>query len=150
MTHCDMGVDCELHGTCYAAAMGSPERCGRPDVPRETEPEFEEGDWICLEGMDKWQFKAYEYGVASSVQFVNDVLDGTRLGGTMNEPGHSLRERLMELSPQRQWERFIALLNEKEPIKDGKHVAFLGGIEKYRQIFMEANERKRATDSPAD
>lgn len=61
------------------------------------EPEFEEGDWICLEGMDKWQFKAYEYGVAETVAFVNDVLDGSRLGGTMNEPGHSLRKRLLEL-----------------------------------------------------
>jgi hypothetical protein len=45
-------------------------------------------------------------------------------------------------SPEEMWERFIAHLNKVEPL--GKrdeivpHKAFIGSIEKYRRIFLEA------------
>lgn len=28
---CTLGVGCEEHGVCYAAAHGQPDRCGRPE-----------------------------------------------------------------------------------------------------------------------
>jgi hypothetical protein len=51
-------------------------------------------------------------------------------------------------SPEEAWERFIEHLNEVEPL--GKrdddapvpHKSFIGSIEKYRRIFMDAQQPK--------
>lgn len=38
------------------------------------------------------------------------------------------------------WERFVAKLNETQPLRNGEHVAMLGSIESYKRIFLEANK----------
>jgi hypothetical protein len=51
-----------------------------------------------------------------------------------------------EKTPEQMWERFMDHLAKVDPIgtRENPHVrhgAFLGSIEKYRKIFLEANKR---------
>jgi hypothetical protein len=46
------------------------------------------------------------------------------------------------------WDRFIAHLNEVEPLGkygDGTHKSFIGSIEKYKKIFIDANKENKWT-----
>lgn len=48
-------------------------------------------------------------------------------------------------TPEQLWDNFIKRLNEVRPIYGQKkeqlpHVAFLGGIEYYKKIFLDANK----------
>jgi hypothetical protein len=46
------------------------------------------------------------------------------------------------------WDKFIDLLEERQPIRGDKkgetkpHVNFLGSVEAYRKVFMEANSER--------
>jgi hypothetical protein len=46
------------------------------------------------------------------------------------------------VSIEQQWHRFIEHLNKTMPLgKDEKHLSFIGSIEKYKKIFLEANKQ---------
>lgn len=59
--------------------------------------------WICLEGMNKGELDAYDYGCAQVTQAVLALLDGKNLAGTANEPWQTVKNRiaaLRSLTPQ--------------------------------------------------
>jgi hypothetical protein len=49
------------------------------------------------------------------------------------------------------WDRFIAHLNSTQPLTgygNGKHQSFMGSIEQYRKVFLEANEASNRGETP--
>lgn len=58
--------------------------------------------WICLEGMNRDELAAYDYGATSAEQAVKRILDGQDKGdGCSNEPWETLRQRLLTLVVER-------------------------------------------------
>ena len=48
---------------------------------------------------------------------------------------------ILQSTPEEMWAKFILLLNEKQPLRNGlPHKQFIGSIESYKQIFLEANK----------
>jgi hypothetical protein len=68
------------------------------DMLMEALTRSERASWVCLEGMTRPEFAAYEYGCASTLAAVQRVLSGEDRGqGRCNEPWQSVRQRLLEL-----------------------------------------------------
>lgn len=54
--------------------------------------------WVCLEGMNTEEFKAYEYGESLGIEAVTKILDGVDKGeGSSVEPWNTVRRRLLVL-----------------------------------------------------
>jgi hypothetical protein len=56
-----------------------------------------------------------------------------------------------QLQPTEMWDRFIAHLNSTQPLTgygNGKHQSFMGSIEQYRKVFLEANEAANRGETP--
>lgn len=68
---------------------------GYMEVP---EPRSYQPRWVCLEGMNRDELAAYDYGATSAEQAVKRILDGYDKGeGCANEPWETLRQRLLVL-----------------------------------------------------
>lgn len=66
------------------------------------EPRSYQPRWVCLEGMNRDELAAYDYGATSAEQAVKRILDGQDKGeGCANEPWESLRQRLLTLVVER-------------------------------------------------
>lgn len=72
---------------------------GYLEVP---EPRSYQPRWICLDGMNRDELAAYDYGATSAEQAVKRILDGQDKGdGCSNEPWETLRQRLLTLVVER-------------------------------------------------
>ena len=72
---------------------------GYTEVP---EPRSYQPRWVCLEGMNRDELAAYDYGATSAEQAVKRILDGQDKGeGCANEPWETLRQRLLTLVVER-------------------------------------------------
>lgn len=66
------------------------------------EPRSYQPRWVCLEGMNRDELAAYDYGASSAEQAVKRILDGQDKGeGCANEPWETLRQRLLTLVVER-------------------------------------------------
>lgn len=105
---------------------------GYMEVP---EPRSYQPRWVCLEGMNRDELAAYDYGASSAEQAVKRILDGQDKGeGCANEPWEALRQRLITLVSEEQSLREVAqgsVTNvTKIPLEDGyllKEPHFNGG-----------------------
>lgn len=59
------------------------------------------------------------------------------------EENAKLIEEQAANTPEALWKRFIDHLNETQPLRAGpEHKNFLGSVESYRKVFMEANSNE--------
>lgn len=47
------------------------------------------------------------------------------------------------MTPEAQWDAFIAQLNKDHPVGRDGHKSFLGSIEWYRQVFLKAQTEEQ-------
>lgn len=72
---------------------------GYTEVP---EPRTYQPRWICLEGMNRDELAAYDYGATSAEQAVKRILEMQDKGeGCANEPWESLRQKLLSMVVER-------------------------------------------------
>jgi len=81
-TACDMGVGCEEHGTCYAAANGEPDRCGK-SVPVAQRPVPVTADDLVrgfVAALSAGHSPLAVVFTGKMVDYINDIPAGTSAG----------------------------------------------------------------------
>ena len=72
---------------------------------------------------------------------VNNFVEEAHQSLALLTPDVEVQQIKLGATPEEMWEKFIARLNEVQPLgKLGTHQAFLGSIEKYKRIYLEANK----------